>query len=71
MFTDIFPYIIQYDNDLYNNTIEIFDYFLIFENGNNSQMEVSWLNGTFLDIVFFCMKLRLLIRIKTNYIFLV
>lgn len=41
MFTDIFPYIIQYDNDLYNNTIEIFDYFLIFENGNNSQMEVS------------------------------
>lgn len=71
MFTDIFPYVIQYDNDLYNNTIEIFDYFLIFENGNNSQMEVSWLNGTFLDIVFLCMKLRLLIRIKTNYIFLV
>lgn len=71
MFTDSFPYIIQYDNDLYDNIIEIFDDSSIFENDNDSQMKVSWLNGTFLDIVFLCMKLRLLIRTKTNYIFLV
>lgn len=41
MFTDSFPYIIQYDNDLYDNIIEIFDDSSIFENDNDSQMKVS------------------------------